>query len=556
MTEKKIWLNKPQTLSRLIMAPQEYGVWGRATGKTDEPIANRAAHGANQMPRGTTGIIAQTYMQLLDRTLPPLFKAWEKFGYRHGVHYWVGQRPPAKLNIPEPIYKVIDPKHYIFWWNGHVFYLVSQDRQGLANAKSLDAILADEVKFLNFEQYQEEVIPANRGNDNIFGHMWEHHMVTMYTDMPTQQKARWILEKAEQVNMETIGTVLNLQIEYNKMYAEFNNQRTTAPRKVYLLRKLKNYYLAINEIKMGEESEDGDREGLVWYSEASTLANIQILGERKFNQWLRELKSTVFDTSIMNLKNLMVDDGFFYLLDTVKHCYHSHDYNYIDSLGLYLPDGIVKDCRKDGDLVKNRPIDCALDYNSAIKSIVFGQDTTKFYNIVKSHFVLAIDKKILDDLIDEVCDYYKPHQCKIIHYYYDHTATGTDASRLESFKDIVVKRFRKHGWTVRPHHIGQQPQQTIRYRLWETVFAEKDERFKPVRINYENCEQLITSMQMTGVQQVGTLFKKDKRPELSKKVAPQDAPHLGDAFETLYIGRFKEEYGFNDETIGEMIIMG
>lgn len=537
------------------MAPEEYGVWGRATGKTDEPIANRSSHGANQMPRGTTGLLGATYVQLLDRTLPPLFKAWEKMGYRHGVHYWVRQRPPSKLNIPEPIYKVLDPSHYVFWWNGHVFYLISQDKEGMANAKSLDAIVNDENKFINNDKYLDEVVPANRGNDNIFGHMWEHHMVTMYTDMPTQEKARSILKKAEQVNMDSIGLVLNLQIGYNKMYSEFKHERTTEPRKKYLLRKLKDYYLAINEIKIGEELEDGDRNSLVWYSEASALENIQILGERKFNQWLRELKEQVFDTSILNLKNLIVEDGFFYLLDTVKHCYHSHDYNYIDSLGLYLPEGIVKDCRKDGDIVKNRPLVCAMDYNASIKSIVIGQDTVKHFNVLKSHYVLATDKKILDHLIDEVCEYYKPHPCKIMTYYYDHTATGTDASRLESFKDIVVKRFRKNGWEVRPRHIGQQPQQTIRYRLWETVFAEKDTRFKPVRFNYENCEQLITSMQMTGVQQMGTLFKKDKRPELSKKVAPQDAPHLGDAFETLYIGTYKEEYGYTEETLGDMIIM-
>lgn len=554
MAEQKIWLNKPQKLSRLIMAPNEYGVWGRATGKTDEPIANRSSHGANQMPRGTTGIIAQTYMQLLDRTLPPLFKAWERFGYRRNVHYWVRERPKAKLKIDDPIYKALDPSHYIYWYNGHVFYLISQDRQGLANAKSLDAVVADEVKFLNFDQYQDEVVPANRGNDNLFGHMWEHHMVTMYTDMPTQQKARWILEKAQQVNMETVGTVINLQIEYYKLLQEYEHPRTTGPRRTYLHRKLTNYYIALNELKMGEETEDGDREGLVWYSEASTLENIQILGERKFNQWIRELKEQVFDTSIMNLKNLMVDDGFFHLLDTQYHCYQSYDYNYIDTLGLYLPEGVVKDCRKDGDLIKNKPLDIALDYNDAIKSLVVGQDSAKHYRILKSMFVLRKDSKVLDDLIQDFCKYYEGHGCKEVHFYYDNTAVGGNAAKLESFADDVTAKLRANKWTVHRHHIGLQPKQHVRYRLWEIVLAEKDRRFKPVRFNHDNAEQLVSSMQLTGVIQTGEFFAKDKRPERQKKVAPEDAPHLGDAFETLYIGRFKEEYGYND-TLSELIIV-
>jgi hypothetical protein len=554
MAEQKIWLNKPQKLSRLIMAPQEYGVWGRATGKTDEPIANRSSHGANQMPRGTTGLLGATYMQLLDRTLPPLFKAWEKMGYRHGVHYWVRQRPPAKLKIDDPIYKALDPSHYIYWYNGHVFYLVSQDREGLSNAKSLDAIVNDESKFINYDKYQDEMVPANRGNDNIFGHMWEHHMVTMYTDMPTQQKARWILDKAEQVNMETVGTVINLQIEYNKMLAEYEMDRTTEPRKKFLYRKLCNYYLALNELKLGEEGEDGDREGLVWYSEASALENIQILGERKFNQWIRELKEQVFDTSILNLKNLMVESGFFHLLDTQYHCYQSYDYNYIDTLSLYLPDGVVKDCRKDGDIIKNKPLDIAFDYNASIKSLVIGQDSMQHYRIIKSMFVLGADKKTIDDLTDDFIEYYKFHGCKEVHYYYDHTATGTDASRLKSFKQMIAEKLITNGWFVHEHHIGKAPEHHIRYRLWEIVFAEKDRRFKPIRFNHDNAEQLINSMQQTGVKKSGEFFKKDKLPEQQKKVAPEDAPHLGDAFETLYIGRFKEDYGYND-AINEIIIV-
>src|SRR5690606_17643579 len=125
--------------------------------------------------------------------------------------------------------------------------------------------------------------------DNIFGHLAEHHMVTMYTDMPTKQQAKWILEKAEQVNMDTVATVITLQVEFNKMMQEYKLERTTAPRRTYLERKLKNYYVALNELRFGQLNDNGEREnGLLWYSEASTLENIQILGEKKFHQWMRE----------------------------------------------------------------------------------------------------------------------------------------------------------------------------------------------------------------------------------------------------------------------------
>lgn len=170
----------------------------------------------------------------------------------------------------------------------------------------------------------------------------------------------------------------------------------------------------------------------MWYSEASTLDNIQILGERKFHQWLRELKEHVFDTSILNLKNLSVEDGFFHLRDPQVHCYHAYDYNPINSLGLYLPDGVRKDCRNDGDVIKNKPLDIAFDYNSAIKSLVIGQDSPKHHHILKSMFVLATEKKVLNDLVDEFNAYYEYHPCKVVHFYYDHTATAGDAARLKA----------------------------------------------------------------------------------------------------------------------------
>ncbi|KAA8483758.1 hypothetical protein BDE36_1778 [Arcticibacter tournemirensis] len=544
---KQIWLNKPQKLSRLIQAKEEYGVWGRATGKTDEPIAHRSSLGANVMPRGTTGIVAETYAQLLDRTLPPLFKAWEKFGYQRGKHYWVRERPDKRFKIDDPIYKALDPQHYIYWWNGHVFYMISQDRSGLANAKSLDAVVADEVKFLNFDQYSEEVAPANRGNDELFGHFAEHHMVTMYTDMPTKNSGKWILEKANLVDHDMVAQVISIQIEYYKMVQEYNHPRTTKPRKIYLARKITNYYIALNELRRGSGGDDDP--GLVWYSEASTLENIQILGVKKINQWMRELKQHVFDQSILNLKNIGTPDGFFHMLDAEYHGYTSYDYNHIDSLGLYLPNGLIKDCRKDGDLVKGKALDIAMDYNAAIKSLVVGQDKQKFYATLNSMFVLGDEGKVLTDMVDEFSLYYEyhKHSCNVVNYYYDHTAMGTDSTRLETLADVVCSRLVLKGWSVNRHYIGQQPEHDVRYRLWEEVFAEKDPKFKPARFNRDNCEQLLISMNQTGVYKIGNKHKKVKTTERKgSKVRPQDAPHLGDAWETLYIGRFRTEYGYED----------
>lgn len=526
-------------MSALIQAKEEYGVWGRATGKTDGPIARRTSHQASVMPRGTTAIVAATYMQHLDRTLPPLFKSWEALGFYKDVHYWIRSRPPKSLKIPDPIFKVLDPQHYIFWYTGHVFYLVSQDREGLTNAKSLDAVVGDEAKFLNFNKYLEEVVPANRGNDNIFGHMSEHHSVTMYTDMPTRQQAKWILEKADQVDMDRVYQVIGLQIEYNKMYARLQDPLLSPATARYLKRKICDYYIALNEL----------RKDLVWYSEASTLDNIRILGPEKFKQWERELPQRVYDTAILNLKNISIPNGFFHMLDTQYHCYMAkYDYSYVDSMGLYLPDGVVKDSRIDADVVKTLPLEIAFDYNAAIKSLVIGQRLPGKFRTLKSMYVLAEDKKILSDLVDEFCAYYRHHPTRKVIYYYDHTAKVTDSTRLETLADVVIKQLRKNRWTVQARFIGTTPGHDSRYRLWENVFQEGDPRYLPAEFNSENCDQLLISMQQTGVVRVGQRYKKVKSTERSAVVRPQDAPHLGDAWETLYIGSCRTSYGAESET--------
>lgn len=543
MRDVKIWLNKPQIRSRLTLAKEEYGVWGRATGKTQGPIAHRSTHAANRMPRGATGIIGTTYMQLLDRTLPPLVKAWEKLGYLENVHYWIRKRPPEKYNIPSAIYPALTPEHSIFWWNGHVFHLISQDRPGLANGKNLDAIIVDEARFINHKRYMDDIAPTNRGNKEFFGDLAEHHMISMFTDMPTDPKGKWILEKESQMDMQLMAQIANLQVESNKIEQKLHLPGLTDGQKRYYYRKLREYTIVLNEL----------RKDTVFYSEASSLDNIEVLGADQIKQWRRELTWPVFQAAILNERVISVEDGFYHLLDTDYHCYDAFDYSF--DKGLWLPQGVKeKNCKLDADLIKGKPIDVSFDYNAKIKSLVCGQETRVKYRFLKSMFVKSKDQKVLTDLVDEFCHYYAPHNVHEVIFYYDNTALVTDATRLDSLADVVVNRFVKNGWSVTRRYIGQQPMHETRYRMWESVLRESP-GFMPVAFNRENCASLITSMQLTKVRIGKNGFEKDKRSEQNSSVKPEDAPHLGDAADTLYIGKFKHEYGYAEQ-FGDLITSG
>lgn len=529
MEQSKIWFNKPQLASILSLCKEEYGVWGRGTGKTQAPICYRSIFGANSMPRGATGIIGATYMQLLDRTLPPLIKSWEKFGYFENKHFWVRKFPPARLNIPAAIYPVLDPKHAIFWFNGHVFHLISQDRPGLANGKNVDAIIADEARYMDHKQYMSDIAQINRGNLEYFGHLPHHHMVTMYTDMPTSSKGKWIFEKESQMDKDLVNKIITMQLAYNETLQRLKEGKGS---KEYLTQKLNNQKLFLDEA----------RKGSVYYSEASSLENIKILGTEQIKQWRREMLWPVFQASILNKRVVHTDNGFYSLFDEHRHTYVSSNDKYIDSLPANLPDGITKNSKKDGDLIINKPLDISFDYGSHINCLVVAQDQRNFYRILNGLYVKG-DKR-LNDLIDNFISYYTNHQNKTVNYYYDHTAQVTDTTRVSRVSDEVIKAFNKAGWKVNGINIGQQPRHETRYRLFQNVFAEQDiEKYKPVRINAENCKELIMSIQQAGVIQGKTGFEKDKRPEKNSSFAQEEATHFTDAFDTLYIGKFKHDYG-------------
>ena len=320
-----MYFNKPQQRSILTMCKEEFDVWGRGTGKTQGPLAYRTIQAANAMPRGATGLVGLTYMQLLDRTLPPLMKAWENFGYYEGLYYWVRRRPPKEYKIPDAIYPVLHPEHTIFWWNGHAFHLISQDRPGSANGKTVDAIAGDEVRFLNHKRYMDDIAPINRGNREIFGSRPEHHMVTMCTDMPTDPKAKWILDKKDLMDTKKIAQIVNFQLEVQRLEQQFYLSETTESKRYYR-RKRNEYVRVLNAL----------RANTVYYSEASSLDNLEILGVDTIKQWRREMLWPVFRAAILNENVIAVTNGFYHLLDTDHHCYSLYDYSYIESMGLYL----------------------------------------------------------------------------------------------------------------------------------------------------------------------------------------------------------------------------
>ena len=531
---RKIWLNKPQREAFLVNAHEHYHVWARGTGKTEGPIAFRSINAQNKMPKGATGMVGATYLQILTRTLPPLEKAWQSRGYMPDVHYWVGKYPPKNLKIPKAIYHPRDPQHSIFWLNGHVRHFMSLDRPNLSNGKTVDAIDGDEARFLNHNRYLDDIAPTNRGNREIFGHLAEHHQVTFCTDMPHDQSGKWILEKEREMNKGMITQIVNIQLKYNDLELEAHHPKTTPQRKAYLLRKMRDYATALNQL----------RKGAVFYSEANSLANIEILGEDQFRQWKREMKPAVYERAILNKRIIQVEKGFYPLLNLDTHTYDAYDYGFIDNHTERIrQSGFEPDSRMDADVQPGMPLDIAFDANGYFNCCCIGQQGQRHYNYLNAFFVKDEDR--LEELCQMVIAYYRYHPTKLLNFYYDHTFVGTDSTRIFSYADMIEKAFRSKGWRVNMLYIGQQPKQDSRYRMWGAVLKEDDRQVMPVRLNKSNCAQLLVALQRAAVRQGSKGFEKDKRDEARiHTVPPEEATHFTDAFDTLYIGKFKHQLGY------------
>jgi hypothetical protein len=513
--------NKPQMRSMLVGAKEEYAVWGRGTGKSEGLIAPRTFRNVEVMPRGHGCFVGSTYLQLLERTLPPVIKGWEQMGWQRGRDFWVRERPPKKLNIPHPYVGPITTEHCIFFRNGAVASMVSQDRPGSANGKTLHWIAGDEAKFLNKQKLDNELMPTNRGDDRYFGGIPEFHGMLFCTDMPTSKAAMWILEQDKKMEPERIAAILTIRYEIHALY----EQLLAYPSKRKAIRAA---------IAQRQAQWNALRKEAVYFSEASTLDNIHGFGFDALEAMKRNLPHFIFETAILNKRPFLTEAAFYPDLDE-HHFYDALDYSYIDSFEFdQFGKGKFNDSRKDHDLKKSLPLDVGLDYGASINTLLVGQPNGRQYKILKELYVMHPQR--LEDLAKAFCAYYRYYPTKEVNYFYDHTATGTSAISNKSPRDIFADYLEKEGWVVNLEYLGHTDDPEKRYELWGRCLRGGDAENFDVRFNKENTEYVRVSMQQAQVAQGAQGFKKDKADEKNRDIDQRHTTHFSDAADTLLVG--------------------
>lgn len=524
--KKQIYFNDPQLECMYTAAHTSVIVGGRRLGKSHGFVAPFLIRNVQGMPRSAGGIVGATYKMLLTQTLPGTMQALEHFGYKRDKHYFIGRKPAKSAGFKTPHIEPAGYEHVLSWYNGSIQYLISQDRPGTSNSLTLDYLLLDEAKFLDFDQLKTETFPANGGYRGYFKHNPWHHGIMIVSDMPTTKKGSWFLNYQEKSNLELIETIQGLVVEKYRVKNKSKSLGWTP--------YLKNYYREIQRdlAKL--------RSIAVYYREWSSIQNLLVLGEKYIRQMKRDLPPLVFMTSIMSKRVSKLRDGFYPGLKESVHYYDAYDNNYLDKLDYDFNKLKKETCLVDGDLDKNAPICVAFDYNANINWLVAGQQDGIKMKVLKSFYV-KYERK-LKELVKDFCDYYKLHRTRDVVYYFDNTALGSNyAVNDDDFASTICTEFEKNGWKVTRQHIGNPLKHHEKHMMVDKALKGDSEYLFPL-FNKPNNEALLLGMEQTRVKIGPYGFQKDKSGE---KLAENEEDLLEyrtdgtDAFDTLFVGMNK-----------------
>lgn len=514
----KEYFNDPQLYSLAINTRDEVIVAGRGMGK-GAIQAGRLMTNFQGMPGSMGGFVSPSVKRCLTNILPSMLIHLERWGFKRDLHYVVGKRPWKALHWKSPIFTPANWENTISFYNGSVCNIISQDRAGTSNSMSLDYIIIDEAKFINFEQLKDETFLANRGNEQYFHNFPLHHGMTITSDMPVTKKGSWFLSYKDDMDKELVEAIEGLV--YAKWRAK--RQQKAMPSQADAIQK---------KIDRIDAKLSFLRSKCLLYKEYTSIQNLALLGEEFIRRAKRDLPPLTFATSIMCKRIEISTDGFYGGMREDVNLYTAPNENVLNLEA--LNDGAIpNDCRQDSDLDAQLPLIIAFDANANINWLVCGQvGKDGKLRVLKSFFV-KYERKI-PELLDDFNDYYRYHRRRQVIFYYDATFVGNSyGTHSEAFYRMIITGLRRKGWNVKSKYIGKPMNHILKNDLINRMF--RGHAHHLVLINRDNNPDLLISITSAGV-------KNGQKDKSGEKLAETEEDKLesrtdgSDAFDTLCIG--------------------
>ncbi|MFZ4401482.1 MAG: hypothetical protein ACOYO1_15710 [Bacteroidales bacterium] len=542
MINEIVNLNHPQLISVVNNAKSEVNVWGRGSGKSF--IVGWEINQINRcMPRAVTAITGQTYGQLFTRTLPSTFKFLESLGYEKDKDYVIGRKPPKGWY--SPFEKIMKFENFISFANGNGYLLLSQDRAGSSRGPNVDREIIDEALTIKKSEYDQEVSPTNRGNEEHFGFkspkpVEQHHGFRYVSSMPYNQEQRWLLDFGKYYEEEAGVMLFDIWNRIVKFQMELIN--ACIAKDAVLYKDIKNEIIRLKTQTVPFVSKEG-----ILFTLSNAFDNISNLGMSYILREFKKLPQLIFLVEIMNWVIDKVENCYYHI-DTQKHVYYdaSNDSfirDYAENTNWDFAKLEKTDSRFDLDCDPSKSLEVSPDWGANISLFSVGQErnynfATKVLETVdcfiNEFFIKPEDSHyvIIDELVDNFCSYYEHHTLKQLCYfrdrYGDHKQPNSRNS--QTYNEQAIKRFERNGWKVKQEvHKGMEPPQHDKYLLWLNILKGDDPKFPKVIFNGKNCRFTMISMNNTKVIDKDGRFEKDKSSERKKAILAEEATHFSDA---------------------------
>lgn len=528
---REVYLNRAQQEYVLVAANTAIVIAARRFGKSFGIIASTVIRNVHAMPRSTGAFVSTTFKQANMRTLPALISGLGQFGFKRDIHFVIGKKPPKRLGFQRPHVEPVKYDDVMTWYNGTIMVIISQDIPMSSNSMTLDWVVGDEAKGLDFEKLKDETFPANGGTRRYFSDCTWHHSYLFVSDMPVLKSGNWLLNYREKMHEEDIDTIMGMMLKYREV--------SELPDSDYKNKKLSELARLIAQL----------RKVAVYYREWSTFENVDIVGLEYIKQMKRDLPPLVFQTSILSKRIGKLKSGFYPNFNEKIHCYVANNNSLIKDKR-YSFTTEETGCAYDKDVNLNEPICISFDYNANINWLIAGQPNGSKLNILKSFYV-KYERK-LRELVDDFCNYYHLHLTHQVVFYYDSTAIGQNyAVNKDDFAAVICEQFAKNGWMVIKKYLGNPLKHNLKYNIINDCFMGA-KHFIPF-FNVENNYALLLSIKTAEVYIGAKGFQKYKGGE---KLAETEVDLLeyrtdgSDAFDTLVLGCIQLPYSGHTSGFG------
>ena len=479
---------------------------GRGSGKTTEIFAPRLMRVAYDMPRSTLILGGATYTFILETVIPGLLTYLNKH-YKNGIHFVVGVKPP-KFFL-KPYAEIHKFNHTISFAWGTVIQLVSADRPESMIGKNAAHLFVDELLRIPEVKMAERILPALRGDRQLFGKSPYFAGVSAFSSTPNfDTDYDWWLKYYDKMDKEKIKKIQYVALRLKQ--AKFISKTTASEN-----RKKYNE----NFVKRWTEWLAKNRKGEITYIKGSSFSNLLILGTEYIkNQLSGTTDFEKFKLSILGIRPNRVREMFFSNFNDKNIFDDSYKYNNIDLFS------ISSEYNKTSNDLKycnsSQPLLAGLDPGHFM-SIVFAQTKNdgKELRALKNFYVIHPDQHF--EMAKKINDFFIGHKNKTLLLYYDRAGNKkiyksekgeTDAMLLKAELELL-------GWSVNLMSIGQR---TIfyweHYMLLNILFSKEKSPVK-IMLDQNECEECISSIYMSPLKRTDGEIKLDKSSEVKLKLS-------------------------------------